>query len=358
MSDASAGPGVGSLPSTRVGVADLGQRLVVRIRTGGIGPSGGPEMTDVVGTLEAIQPALSREGQSWEIRRKNGELAAVSQTDVVTVKRLAPTPTRLRRASDISIAELEAIAAQGWQPLESSKYGSWLLRQSRGFTGRGNSVLPLDDAPPSDVDKALDSVKRWYRERGLAATFAVPMPWQNELDALLNARGWTAKSLTHVLIADVAEVLLTLGDELAATSVTVVRQPTQAWLDTYSYRGDPIPDFAGEVMVNADHPVFASISDPAEPEGELLAVGRAALTDDWVGITAVDVRERARRRGLGTDVMRTLLHYAYVRGHRFAYLQVATENEAARAMYDRLGFVEHHQYQYRSEPPERGGTPR
>ncbi len=103
-------------------------------------------------------------------------------------------------------------------------------------------------------------------------------------------------------------------------------------------------------MLNADQPVFAQIADPAASDGRLLAVGRAALTQGWVGITAVDVRESARRRGLATDIARALLNYAYSRGHRHAYLQVATENTGARALYEKLGFVEHHHYQYRTAP--------
>jgi ribosomal protein S18 acetylase RimI-like enzyme len=48
--------------------------------------------------------------------------------------------------------------------------------------------------------------------------------------------------------------------------------------------------------------------------------------------------------------MRGLAEWGAGLGASAVYLQVAEENAAALAMYDRLGFVTHHTYHYRIAP--------
>jgi hypothetical protein len=65
----------------------LGQRVVVRSRTGGIGPSGGPEMTDVIGHVRALTADVVT------LERRDGTLVDVRRSDVVTWKEVPPGPS-------------------------------------------------------------------------------------------------------------------------------------------------------------------------------------------------------------------------------------------------------------------------
>ena len=103
----------GSWSSQRVGPADLGTRLVVRALTGGVGPSGSPELTDVVGVLEEIAQPTGEGAQTWQIRKRDDSQVSVDSSQVVVVKRLSDPPTRLRRAVDITTRDLEELAAAG-----------------------------------------------------------------------------------------------------------------------------------------------------------------------------------------------------------------------------------------------------
>jgi hypothetical protein len=58
----------------------LGQRVVVRSRTGDLGPSGGPELTDVIGHVRALTDDLIT------VERRDGALVDIRRSDVVTWK--------------------------------------------------------------------------------------------------------------------------------------------------------------------------------------------------------------------------------------------------------------------------------
>jgi len=49
-------------------------------------------------------------------------------------------------------------------------------------------------------------------------------------------------------------------------------------------------------------------------------------------------------------IMTALVGWSAERGATTAYLQVLGDNERAHALYDGLGFVEHHRYRYLAAP--------
>ena len=338
-------------PASHFGQQTVGQRVSVRLLAGGRGPSGGPAMRDVVGVLEAVvQDASGAQPDQWTVRRRDGSTERITVDQIVVAKVIPASTAKLRRAKDISAVELEQVAARGWQPLERATVGAWVLRASGGFTGRANSVLPLGD-PETELDEALNCIADWYGERTLPARFQLPMPYATGLDQALAARGWTAYNPTLVLVADLEQVRVLAGDRPDLPSVELEDEPTEDWLSVYNYRGQSLPPIARAVMVNAQCPLFASVREDPDRGGSTVAVARAAITDDWVGVTAMDVPAVARRRGLATHTMKGILDYARTRGVRYVYLQAAEENEAALAMYDKLGFSVHHSYHYRVAHP-------
>ena len=351
----------------RVRPADVGSRVSVRTISG-------ERYRDVVGDLLSWADGILR------IQRRDGSVVDVAENLVVAGKVVPPAPPRRDRTARAGIApagieiletagtgiapvgtaasgsaaagiddlELEEIAGRGWQGFESSWLGRWLLRASAGFTGRANSVLPLGD-PGLPLDVALDRVSRWYADRALPVRFQVPLPARADLDGALAELGWTTFDRTHVLTAPVSAVLAAAPDRDDLPRLVVETAPSPQWLRLYRYRGGPPPAVASRQLVQADRPVFVSIRDGDEP----VAIARGALAAGWIGITAVEVAESARRRGLGTHIVRELCAWAATAGPDSAhsvYLQVQSGNAAALALYDRLGFTRHHDYQYRLAP--------
>jgi ribosomal protein S18 acetylase RimI-like enzyme len=260
----------------------------------------------------------------------------------------------------ISIDELERAAAPGWRGLEEEPLGGWLLRAAAGFTGRANSALAAGD-PGLPLATAAGRVRAWYGARSLPAMIAVPYPAgaprRSELDVLLAGLGWTPRARPATVMIAPADAVAAShpggapagggggpADDLAR--VEVDDEPDAAWLGRYHYRGAQLPPVAWQVLMSAPWQAFASV----RADGATIAIGRVAGAGCWAGLTAIEVDRQCRRRGLGAAVTAALAAAARSRGFDRLYLQVEDDNAAARALYVRLGFADHHGYHYRVAP--------
>ena len=89
---------------------------------------------------------------------------------------------------------------------------------------------------------------------------------------------------------------------------------------------------------------FATLYRAEDPVG----IGRVSVEGAWAGVTSVDVAPAARRQGVGSAVMRSLLAWARDQGATASYLQVRAGNAAALRLYAALGYSTHHPYGYRA----------
>jgi N-acetylglutamate synthase len=345
---------VSSRLTPRLGPDQVGQRVVVRRRLGG------GRVGDVLGELlawDASGDGLAR------VRTRHGEVA-VPITEIVAGKPVPPPPVR-RGAPHLAIGweGLQDVAADGWRAPDVEWLGvrgrGWRLRAAEGFTGRANSVLALGD-PGLPLPDAVDAAERWYLARSLPPRFAIAWPLDSrdtELDAVLRSRGYQLDTPTLVMTAaarEVAAAVMGLASRRLPTglTVTVDDEPDDAWLAVYRYRGQALPPVARRLLLSAPAQAFVSVrSDDAT-----LAVGRAASSRGWTGVSAMDVVAAHRRRGLASAVLGAIAEWALARGDRSLYLQVAEGNAGAHALYRGAGFTDHHGYHYRLAPHLLGKT--
>jgi ribosomal protein S18 acetylase RimI-like enzyme len=252
-----------------------------------------------------------------------------------------------------SADELFAIAAECWGYLESEPLDGWELRAGAGFTKRANSAWPLGPLRRS-LPQALDEVRAWYAERGLPPQVQVAVG--SEFDVELTAHGCGAGHAGA--LRQTAEVLPALeiltAHQHPNVPVSTTERPQDRWLRLY--REGTLPPQAKEILGSGDRYLYATIYD--ESSGEPLSIGRAVLAGEsksWVGLAAIETAPTARRRGLARLILGTLLEWAADQGAEHAMLEVHPENEAALALYGRLGFTTAHEYHYRmvgNEAPE------
>ncbi|MEV5680856.1 MULTISPECIES: GNAT family N-acetyltransferase [unclassified Streptomyces] len=330
---------IGGRLEVRITPADVGKRVSVRRRPQGVGE--GAMFTDTVGVL------TSWDNHVLSITSKSGESVHIAESALVAGKVVPAAPAR-RRGPAASFDELARVCARAWQPVESEPLGDWRLRAAGGFTRRANSVLPLGD-PGLPVGEALERVQRWYGERELPAyvqTATGAEGTQEALCAELERHGWLREVSAEVRIGALAPV----GDlDADVPAVRLSREPDAAWLSRYQ-RFDTPGAHVLQVLGSGPSVWFATV--PGDPEGTTpAAIGRCVVDGRWAGFMAVEVGPEHRRRGLATSVMTALARRALEEGASAAWLQVETDNDGARALYDGMGFALHHSYHhFRSAP--------
>jgi N-acetylglutamate synthase len=308
-----------------------GRRVVVRHLAGGVGPSGGPALNDVVGRVLAV------DSDAITVERRDGRTAVIPRASVVTWKAVPDRPLRRRGASAIDPAELTRITSRGWPAIESITLGEWELRASGGFTGRANSVA-VHGSPGMPFVDAVDRVAGFYAERSLPALAQVVNG--SEGDTAFTAAGWLPMGGYYggavVQVADLDAAYV--ADPEARISALA----DDEWLARYGRVNDPA---AARAVLEAPSTVgFVSIGTP------VVAIGRVVVTGEWAGLACVEVLPEARRQGLGRRIVDTSLAWAVERGADKAYLQTMRSNEAALALYEPYEFADHHDYRYLQPP--------
>lgn len=242
----------------------------------------------------------------------------------------------------VDLLQLEELALRAWPAITRQSYDGWQLCLGDGFTGRANSVYPLQ---PSGLDlpTKFAHCAAVYREHQLPLRFRLS-PWAEPaaLDRFLAARGLARHNDALVLVRE-------LEPAPPAT-------PPPGWrlapsLDAWFAGYLPITDSVyarGESHLA----LLRRIPDPCLPalldaEGRPAACALGVCQGEWLGVFDVVVNPGCRRRGLGLAVMQGLLAAAAARGCRRVYLQVLADNAAALNLYRRLGFRELFHYWYR-----------
>lgn len=302
------------------------------------------------GVTDALGDLVAMDDNTVSVLTRRG-LVVIDRADVVAAKEVPPKPSRRGAAHlAISMHDLERIMVEGWPPIEREQLGGWLLRAAAGFTGRGNSVLPLGD-PGMPVSNAVDRCESWYDERGLRRLFALFGPagfaaGDDPLGRELLGRGYEPLNTAVVFTAATS----TLPHEAPGTSGGHVRLESglsERWWNAYAeqIQANTTSDTraaARTVMTSSTEQLFASL----ERSGEVVGVARIAFTHAWAGVFALSVAPAHRRTGVAVQLMGALADASRTRGIPSMFLQVTKTNSPARSLYERLGFSVHHEYLY------------
>lgn len=244
--------------------------------------------------------------------------------------------------NDLMIAALEEVSLNALPALQTFFYDGWILRLSKGFTRRANSVQTFH-APTQPLSQKIAYCERLYRQNNLLVVFKMtPASQPSDLEMELAARGYHSEGRTSVQTCD-----LDSFDPALCKDVRIFEQWSDDWFDPYcrmNHLNSPSRETL-QTMLRAILPqtAYASVVDAHT----VRACGLGVLQESYLGLFDIVVEPDARRRGYGKQIVSRLLAWGKANGARTAYLQVVSTNEPALKLYSKLGFVEQYQYWYR-----------
>jgi GNAT superfamily N-acetyltransferase len=236
---------------------------------------------------------------------------------------------------------IEEVSLNSWPALQQILFDGWILRFSRGYTKRSNSVNALYGCT-LDVEDKVGVCEDVYAEKGLPAIFRLtPFTVPPDLDQVLASRGYRAIDRTHVLYLDLR------GWRPPRLDVEICGQEIDDWLALFARfkgTGAEVSGAHGDIMRAIPSTGYPAVAKDA---GRPVACGLGVLERDFLGLFDLITDPQQRNKGYGTQLVSGLFAWGRDRGATHAYLQVVSENSAARRLYARLGFQEAYLYWYR-----------
>jgi ribosomal protein S18 acetylase RimI-like enzyme len=245
-----------------------------------------------------------------------------------------------------TIRLIERLAFRAWPAAETGECDGWRLRFAYGVTHRANSVWPNGFGIVLSLQEKIAAAEAFYLERKRPAIFQLcPASEPAQLDAVLQARGYSRTRETTVQIAPVAGVLSSL--HAGRFPVTLEAACDDRWLAVYREIEGVEQDVAfrrAEIMRRiAPDAAYAIAWSGTVP----YAVGSAVRDEGWVGLFNMATAVAHRRQGAARAVLGALAAWAREGGATNAYIQVMRDNTPALSLYHQVGFRTLYDYHYR-----------
>lgn len=242
--------------------------------------------------------------------------------------------------NDIKV--IEDLSLNAWPSHQMQVYDGWILRFSYFYTHRtncveqiGHSSIPLAEK----VSYAEHIYKRWQTP----CIFKISPLSDPALEKLLADRGYHIEHRTDVMTVNLDSFRgKPHGDLIMENKVSYTWQ--QGLFDLKNTTNilhrrivpsmyDAIPkDVAAVSIMDDDH---------------VIATGLGILDRDYIGIYAIHVHQNYRRRHFASRIVSALLAEGRRKGAEKGYLQVVSDNEPAKVLYQSLGFQKMYDYDFR-----------
>lgn len=240
------------------------------------------------------------------------------------------------------IATLEEVSLNAFPALQTLHYDGWIVRLSKGYSRRGNSVQTYQ-LPTQPLAGKIAYCEKLYRDNGLLVIFKMTSASQPaNLDDELAARGYQLEGDTSVHSVTL-DNLAVARDE----TVPIAEQWSDEWYNEYC-RMNPIQSPQRETLKTMLQLILPQAGyATVVHENRIRACGLGVVQDGYVGLFDIVVDRDARRRGFGRRLVSQLMTWGKQHGAHTAYLQVVRNNDPALKLYAQLGFAERYQYWYR-----------
>jgi len=250
--------------------------------------------------------------------------------------------------NEVLLSRIEDAGLNASAPPQQRWLDGWLVRLSPGKAKRArciNAVAPGRRA----LDDKLAACAALYREARLPMLVRItPFTQPATLDADLDARSFATIDDTRVMVLPAMAAGAVPG---LPTGLDWRALPPDEFAQVVgALRASPPGERAAHAERLAAAPV-AGCGFGLWRDAEWLACGQFVREGDLVGLYDIVTHPAHRQQGWAKLLCERLLALAANEGGRVGYLQVDGDNQAARRIYQRLGFADAFAYHYRQAPP-------
>lgn len=240
-----------------------------------------------------------------------------------------------------SLLAIESAQLASWPARQTVMLDGWAVRLSDGVTNRSTSLNALTDGRMPLSGRLAEAVAL-FRAAGRRPVARLTPLAEPALDPVLDRLGWERYGDTDVQTAS-------LDAAKSDPSVRIAEQPDAIWIAALAYGGADAPRIAEhrELLSQIDVPAAFATIGPAEAP---IAIGLGVVCDGILSFFEIATSPDHRRQGLGDRLCRALMAWGQDQGATLAALQVVASNQAAQALYARLGFTHAYSYWYRRAP--------
>ena len=253
---------------------------------------------------------------------------------------------------DALLSRVEDAGINASAPPQQLWMDGWLLRFNPGSARRARCINALAAGRRALNEKLLQA-QAAYAQAGLPLVVRITRYTQPaELDILLAERGYTRLDDSHVMVRRRSTIADSNRSLPLPAGLRWLRMTADDYAQTVgALRGSPPEQRLAHAQRLALSPVpYQGYAIQSERDGTTMACGQFARQADLVGLYDVYTHPEARNQGLAQLLCERLLALAASEGGYIGYLQVESDNHAARRIYGRLGFAEGYRYHYRQAP--------
>jgi len=224
------------------------------------------------------------------------------------------------------------------------QYDGWLLRFANGVTKRANSINLLY---PSTInpEKKIEFCEELFNSKNIPATFKITaIADPPDIDERLEKRDYYVHSTISFQTADLRLLNPVPDPETVVSSVI-----EEDWITDFIRMNGFDLKMKSTYIAIMEQVLTPKCWVSVRDETKNIGVGFGVVEGPYMGMFDIVTDRLYRRKGIGSRVVNSLLHWGIENGADTAYLQVLTSNLLAQKLYLKFGFKESYLYWYRMQ---------
>ncbi|MBN2838233.1 MAG: GNAT family N-acetyltransferase [Fusobacteriaceae bacterium] len=235
--------------------------------------------------------------------------------------------------------DIELLLMKAWPSLYEEEYDGWILRYSKGYTKRANSVNFISESLLRFEEK-VNYCNEFYKGFNKSVVYKL-IDDNMEIDRKLEELGLEKREEVSV------EECLLDNLIIKESNGYVVWGFSEEWVTFFtkenklSFQETLI---LKEILLKNDNNCFYVYE---KEENQIVAVAMAVIFGENLCIFNVYVKDGFRKRNYGKKIVYKILEEGKKKNVKRAYLQVLESNKIAKKLYGKIGFVHKYSSWYR-----------